>query len=165
MSRLSFPCTHAVLAALVAALVLTGSSAGAQTSDGRITLSEALQLIEAATAEATKQNYRLSFAVVDARGDLIAVARMPGAGPGTPDTAIGKAMTSTFFGQPSGNLAAAASSPIGQALNDSTGGRLRFFQGGLPIVRNGFTVGAMGASGATAQQDEDVVKAALSMMR
>lgn len=151
--------------AVAGAVALASVPASAQTADGRITLAEALQLIETATAEATKQNYRLSFAVVDARGDLIAIGRMPGAGAGTPDTAIGKAMTSTFFGQPSGAVSALATNPIGVALNDSTGGRLRFFQGGLPIVRNGMTVGAMGASGASAQQDEDVVKAALSALR
>ena len=33
------------------------------------------------------------------------------------------------------------------------------------VERNGVTVGAMGASGASAQQDEDVVKAALSTLR
>ena len=47
-------------------------------------------------------------------------------------------------------------------MNEATGGRLRFFQGAVPIVRDGFTVGAVGASGASAQDDEDNVKAALA---
>ena len=56
----------------------------------------------------------------------------------------------------------ASGSALSQALNDSTGGRLRFFQGALPVVREGYVVGAVGTSGASSQQDEDVVRAALA---
>jgi uncharacterized protein GlcG (DUF336 family) len=135
--------------------------AGAQEPAPRLSLADALQLIETAEKEAAAKSYRLSFAVVDARGDLLALVRMPGANPVTADTAIGKAMISAFFGQPSGALTRLATSPIGQGLNEQSGGRLRFFQGALPIVRGGFTVGAIAASGASAQQDEDTVRVAL----
>ena len=147
----------------LAAVALTASPRvlGAQTMS-RLTLQEALQLIEAARADAAQRSLRLSIAVVDARGDLLAVARMPDANPPTADTAIGKAMAAAFFGQPSAALAARSSSPIFQSLQLETGGRLRFFQGALPIVRGGVVVGAIGASGATAQQDEDAAKAALA---
>jgi uncharacterized protein GlcG (DUF336 family) len=127
-----------------------------------ISLNDALVLIDAAQKEASGKGYRLSIAVVDTRGDLIALGRMPGAGAATPDTAIGKAMMSAIYGQPSAALVARASSPVTQALNDASGGRLRFAQGALPIVRGGFTVGAIGASGGTSQQDEDSVRAALA---
>jgi len=136
----------------------------AQTPPARVTLADALKLIDVAQKEATSKNFRLSFAVVDARGDLIAVARMPGAGAATPDTAIGKAMLSAILGQPSAALVQRATSPILQGLNEATGGRLRFLQGALPIVRSGLTVGAVAASGATAQQDEDTVRAALATL-
>jgi uncharacterized protein GlcG (DUF336 family) len=127
-----------------------------------VTLAQALQMIDAAQKDAGSKNLRLSIAVVDGRGDLIALVRMPGAGPNTPDTAIGKAMMSAIYGQPSAALVQRSSSPITQALNDASGGRLRFLQGGLPIVRNGFVVGAIASSGASAQQDEDAVRAALA---
>jgi len=78
---------------------------------------------------------------------------------------IGKAMLSAIYGQPSAALAQRSSSPITQALNEATGGRFRFLQGALPIVRGGFTVGAIAASGASAQQDEDAVRAALAAGR
>lgn len=127
-----------------------------------MTLQDALTLIDAAQKEAAAKNYRLSFAVVDQRGDVIAVARMPGAGAATPDTAIGKAMLSAIYGQPSAALVARQTNPVTQAMNESSGGRFRFLQGALPIVRGGFTVGAIAASGASSQQDEDSVRAALS---
>lgn len=132
---------------------------------GKLTLTEALRLIDAAQADAATKNLRLSIAVVDARGDVVAVARMPDANPATADTAIGKAMLSAFFGQPSAAFTGRANTSVFQSLNAETGGRLRFFQGALPIVRNGFTVGAIGASGASAQQDEDSARAALASFK
>ena len=149
-------------AAAVAALLWSAAPAIDAQEAPRVTLQDALTLIDAAQKEAAAKNYRLSFAVVDQRGDLIAVARMPGAGAATPDTAIGKAMLSAIYGQPSAALVARQTNPVTQAMNESTGGRFRFLQGALPIVRGGFTVGAIAASGASAQQDEDSVRAALS---
>ena len=149
-------------AAAIAATLWLGAPAIDAQNTPRVTLQDALTLIDAAQKDAAAKNYRLSFAVVDQRGDLIAMARMPGAGAATPDTAIGKAMLSAIYGQPSAALVARQTNPVTQAMNESTGGRFRFLQGALPIVRGGFTVGAIAASGASSQQDEDSVRAALS---
>ena len=155
-------CRSLACAALaVVAMLAWAASTGAQTP-ARLTLQEALTLIEAGQKDAAAKNLRLSFAVVDARGDLIALARMAGAGPNTADTAIGKAMMSAIYGQPSAALVQRQTSPVTQAMNEASGGRFRFFQGGLPVVRGGFTVGAIASSGASSQQDEDAVRAALA---
>ncbi len=153
--------------AVLTLLFVVGSiaaPAGLAAQDGpqRLTLSEAQAIIQAAQRDADRRNLRLSIAVVDGRGDLIAATRMPNARPTTMDTAIGKAMGAAIFGRPSADLAANSGSPLYQNMNDATGGRLRFFQGALPIVRNGYTVGAVGASGASSQDDEDNVRAALA---
>ena len=137
----------------------------AQAGPQWLTLSEAQAIIAAAQTDATGKNLRLSIAVVDGRGDLIAATRMPDARPTTIDTAIGKAMGAAIFGRPSAELAAQSSSPTAplyENLNEATGGRLRFFQGAVAIVRDGYVVGAVGASGASSQEDEDNVKAALA---
>ena len=60
--------------ACAAAIVAFGAGAAAQDTAPRLSLTEALQLIEAAEKEATAKSYRLSFAVVDARGDLLALS-------------------------------------------------------------------------------------------
>jgi uncharacterized protein GlcG (DUF336 family) len=133
----------------------------AQAGPQRITLSEAQAIIAAAVRDAAQNNLQLSIAVVDGRGDLIAATRMQNARATTMDTAIGKAMGAAMFGRPSADLAGSAGSPLYQNMNEATGGRLRFFQGALPIVRDGYTVGAVGASGASSQADEDNVRAAL----
>jgi uncharacterized protein GlcG (DUF336 family) len=146
---------------LAGGVALSGGLA-AQAAPQRLTLSEAQAIITAAQRDAASKNLRLSIAVVDGRGDLIAATRMPNARPTTMDTAIGKAMGAAIFGRPSADLAANSGSPLYRDMNEATGGRLRFFQGAVPIVRDGFTVGAVGASGASAQDDEDNVKAALA---
>ena len=153
---------RSVTAALVvAALSGTLGAASAQSPVESLTLAEALALIEATETAAAEKNLRLSVAVVDGRGDLIAAVRLPGARPTTTDTAIGKAMVSAMTGRPSAATTGQGQNALYQNLNDNTRGRLRFFQGAVPILRDGYTVGAIGASGASAQDDEDAVTAAL----
>ena len=164
----SFPTACALWPTLPTLLTLLtlgpASSSHAQNAPQRLTLADAQTIIDAAHKAAADMNLRVSVAVVDARGDLVALGRMPGAGANTPDTAIGKAMMSAIYGQPSGALAARATSPATQAFNDATGGRLRFVQGAVPIIRNGWILGGVGASGASALQDEQVSAAALSAL-
>ena len=126
------------------------------------TMAEALRALEAARAAATKMGVSLSCAVVDSRGDLVALARMDGARFYTTDVARGKALASAFFGQPSASLASFGSSPMFQNFNTAAQGRLYPVQGALPISRNNQALGAMGCSGAASQQDEDAVRAALA---
>jgi glc operon protein GlcG len=150
-----------LLAVLLALASIPYPAAAQAPAAGELTLAEAVRLIAAAQSDAGSKNLRLTIAVVNQRGDVIAVGRMDGANPGTVDTAIGKAMVSAMFGQPSAALVARANTPVAQGVNAQAGGRLRFLQGALPIVREGFTVGAIAGSGASAQQDEDAVRAAL----
>ena len=151
------------LAAVLVIGMLAGlhDAARAQSPVEPLTLAEALALIEATATAAAGNNLLLSIAVVDGRGDPIAVVRLPGARPATTDTAIGKAMVSAMTGRPSAATTGQGQNALYRNLNDSTGGRLRFFQGAVPILRGGYTVGAIGASGASAQDDEDAVTAGL----
>lgn len=80
------------------ALLTIPSPSGAQTT-AELTLADAERMIAAAQAEAGATNLRLTIAVVNQRGDVIAVGRMDGPNPGTVDTAIGKAMVSAMFGR------------------------------------------------------------------
>ncbi len=126
------------------------------------TMAEAFKALEAARAAAGRIGVNLSCAVVDSRGDLVALARMDGARFYTTDIARGKAQVSAMFGQPSGNLAQFGASPFFANLNATAQGRLFPVQGAVPIVRNSQPLGGIGCSGATAQQDEDAAKAGLA---
>jgi uncharacterized protein GlcG (DUF336 family) len=128
-----------------------------------LTLELARRLIDAAEAEAREQGLALSFVVVDAGGHTVAVARMDEADWITPDVALGKAWTAAAFRAPSAaqgdkakNLVAFAG-----AISSATHGRYTPQIGGLPIEVDGKPAGGMGASGASGQEDEAVVRAAL----
>ena len=125
-------------------------------------MADALKALEAARAAAGKIGVKLSCAVVDARGDLIALTRMDGAGFFTTDVARGKALVSAMFGQPSGNLGPFGTSPYFANLNTAAQGRLYPIQGAVPISRANQTIGALGCSGGSSQQDEDAAKAGLA---
>ncbi len=129
-----------------------------------ITLREAEKLLKAAEESAVHQGLKVSIAVVDSRGDLVLICRMDGARYFTPDIARGKAMVSAMFNAPSGTLVERASTPVMQTLNQMNLGRLVFGQGALPILQHSEVLGAVGVSGATSQQDEDIAKAALAAL-
>jgi uncharacterized protein GlcG (DUF336 family) len=135
-------------------LLISAAPVGAQAARARLTLADASAIIAAAQKSAAARKVQVSIAVVDARGDLVALERQPGASGSTVDATIGKAMLSAIFLRPSGtfNSTANPASPI-TAVNESTGGRLRFAPGGVPIVRGGLLVGAVAVDGAAAQDE------------
>jgi glc operon protein GlcG len=128
-----------------------------------VTLELARRLIDAAEDEARRQELRLSFAVVDAGGHVVAVARMDDADWITPEIALGKAWTAAAFRAPSDAQGQKAKDLVAfaGAISAATHGRYTPQIGGLPIVVDGTAAGGMGASGATGQEDEAVVRAAI----
>jgi uncharacterized protein GlcG (DUF336 family) len=124
----------------------------------------ALRILRAAEATATEEGVKVSISVVDARGDLVASIRMDGAPFFTPDVSRGKAMASAVFARPSGALTDQANSPVFLSLNLMQPGHFIFGQGAMPIEVEGSVAGAIGVSGATSQQDEDIAKAGLSAL-
>ena len=143
-----------ILAAVIFAAPAVAQQRGAPTAPPGPTAAQ-----EAAAALGVS----LSCAVVDSRGDMIALARMDGARFYTTDVAQGKARMSALFGQPSGDMADFGNSPAFSSFNETIPGPLYAFQGALPIMRNGELIGAMGCSGAASQVDEDAVRSALSV--
>ena len=137
--------------------------AGSLASPAVVTLDQARALIAAAEEEAASRDLRLSFAVVDAGGHIVAIGRMDGADWITPEVALGKAWTAAAFRAPSDAQGQKAKDLVAFAgsISAATRGRYTPQIGGLPIEVDGTPAGAMGASGATGQEDEDVVRAAI----
>ena len=127
-----------------------------------VTLAQAEKIIIAGRKSAEALGVKISIAVVDERGDLIAFNRMDGARFTTVAISQGKALATAFFGQPSGVLAERAASPVFQSIIAMNQGRVVFGQGAMPITKDGQNLGAVGVSGATSQQDEDVAKAGIA---
>lgn len=127
-----------------------------------LTLAEANRMVQAAVAKAGELGVKVSIAVCDAGGNLLAFNRMEGASAVSATVAQGKAAASAGFGRASGALP--ADSPVIQAIIASLGGRMLPAQGAVPVHKGGELVGAIGGSGATAQQDEDCARAGLAAL-
>jgi glc operon protein GlcG len=125
-----------------------------------LTVAEARQIIEAAKVEATKNQWAVTIAVVDDGGFLLALERMDGAFPQSPEIAVKKAWTSAVVRMPTKTME--------DMVKDRPAllgfpGQVRV-QGGLPIQVNGEWVGAVGVSGAASPQDEQVARAGIAAL-
>lgn len=133
---------------------------GTEKISDSISLEDAQRVIAAAIAKAQEINQPQDIAVVDAGGNLKAHVRMDTANIGSIHIAINKAYTSIAFQTQTKDLTE-ATRPTGDlyGLNDAHGGRLVVFPGGIPLVRDGHIVGAIGVSTGTIEEDQAVAEA------
>jgi len=97
-----------------------------------------------------------AIAVVDAGGALVYLERLDNTFAAAAEVSIKKANTSAVFKAPSSKLENAINGGRQALITvDHT-----FLQGGVPIILDGYVIGAIGVSGsASAQQDEDIANA------
>jgi glc operon protein GlcG len=123
-----------------------------------ITLEAAKTMAAAGEAEARKNGWNVAIAIVDAGGGLILFHKLDETQPGSIAVAQGKARTAALFKRPS------------KAIEEAVAGGKQGFlavegvvpiQGGLPVIVEGKVIGAVGVSGVTSAQDEQVAQAAL----
>ena len=125
-----------------------------------ITLEEAQRILSAAEVKARQMGQPMNIAVMDAGRNLVAFHRMDGAWVASIDIAIDKAFTSAGRGLTTRKIGEMAQP--GQPLfgiNTTNGGRIVIFAGGIPLMRDGEVVGAVGVSGGTVDEDEEVAEA------
>jgi uncharacterized protein GlcG (DUF336 family) len=128
-------------------------------------LTDARRLADAAIAESQAVGVPMAFAVLDAAGHPVFITRMDGAGWLTADIARAKAYAAAGWGAETGGLQdrlQSAAPFLVTALAVQTGGKFMPQRGGVPVRLDGQIVGALGASGGTAAQDEQVVRAAIT---
>ena len=120
-----------------------------------LTLDVAKKIGAAAEAEAKKRGSTVVIVVVDDGGHILLLERLDDTQVASVDVGIGKARTAAIFRRPSkvfedqvrdGRVAALA-------LPGATP-----LQGGIPITYEGKVIGAIGVSGNTPQEDEDIAK-------
>ena len=125
-----------------------------------LTAADAGRMMVAAKAEAAKQNWAVSIAIVDEGGYLLALERLDGAGLLTPDVATRKARTAALARVPT------------KVLEERLVDRPAFMriaeylplQGGLPIKVDGECVGAIGVSGVQSFEDEVIANAGIAAL-
>jgi uncharacterized protein GlcG (DUF336 family) len=126
-----------------------------------ITLEKAKAAMAAAEAEARKNNWNMVIAIVDSTGHLIMLQRFDGASYGSIRVAIGKAKTAVDFRQPTKNF----NDRLPTTPHLLTLGGATLIEGGIPIVVDGKIVGAIGVSGAAANQDAQVAQAGVNAVK
>jgi glc operon protein GlcG len=148
-----------------------------------LNLTDAQNIIAAGILSAKSLSISESIVVVDAGGHVLASVRMDGSFPGGMYGAEGKARVAALLAKSTmltqeqagagGFLNPPVSAPSGafspvptlETLQGVFGvGRLNYSQGGVPIIRGGVCVGAVGVGGDTSANDQIVAMAAASVI-
>jgi len=125
-----------------------------------VSLRQALALLARVAEEAAAQELALASCVVDASGHVVASQRMDGSALGAMRLAVGKAYTAALWGTKTGYFME-TTQPGGVDWGwNATDRRIVVYAGGVPLYAQAQLVGALGASGGTAEQDEACVTAA-----
>ena len=120
-----------------------------------ISLERAEAAIAAATAETKKRDWKLSVAVVDSGGNLVAFQRMDGAPISSVQISEHKARASAMFRRETKVFENAIQSGLNYLL---TLDNIIASRGGIPLIEGGKIIGAIGCSGGTGSQDEVACK-------
>lgn len=119
-----------------------------------IDYSEAKKMIDIVVEQATQLKKAAVVAVADAHGELIAFARMDGAPLSSINIAANKAWTAARERKPTKDIGDKVRHPEkGHDIAYYGDPRFVGWGGGLPIVRDGVVVGAIGVSGLSSQED------------
>jgi uncharacterized protein GlcG (DUF336 family) len=147
----------AVLAAV--ALGLSAAPALAQEKKTVLSLATAMKMAQACMDKAKAEGWRMNIAILDDGGNLKYFARMDGAFRGSIEISQLKANTSSMF--------PFSTKQVGEITQQRVPGLafvpgLVTFEGGLPIKTGGGEhIGAIGVSGASAEQDGMCAQAGL----
>ena len=126
-----------------------------------ITLEAAKKMMAGGEAEARKNGWNVAITIADANGDLIMFQKLDDTQNGSIAVSQGKARAAALFKRPS------------RALEELiAGGKTAFLavegiiplQGGVPVIAEGKVIGAVGVSGVTSAQDEQVAMAAIAVL-
>ncbi len=129
-----------------------------------LTLAQAERMVQSAKAKAMEMGIKISIAVVDSRGDLVAMVRLDGARWYTAEVCRGKAFASATWGRPSGDLMERADHPVFRSIGIMQDGRIIPAKGALPVLQGDEILGAIGVSGGIPEQDEEVAQAGLDAL-
>ena len=162
---------------LFVAISLHGQGQGQGQGQGRgqaapapqnIDVATAKKMVAAAEAAATSANAQVAIAVVDMNGDLVYFERMDGASARAVTSSQGKARAALLFGLPTKDVqdAMRAGKPISVTVTNPAAGawELTPAQGGLPVIKDGKVIAAIGCGGSLPANDEKFAQAGLNAM-
>ena len=127
-----------------------------------IALEPAEALIDKAVAAAKARGFRMAIAIVEPSGQLVAFAKMDDTQYGSIYVAQKKAETAARYRMATSVME--QRTLAGRTVTLANQDQLPI-AGGIPIVREGRIVGAIGVSGAAAAEDDEIARAALAGFR
>ncbi len=125
-----------------------------------LTLADAHKMMAAAKAEADKQKWGVTIAVVDDGGLLLMLERMDGARAQTAEVAHLKARSAAITHRPGKTWEETVKTRPG-TLNFPDAFHVT---GGAPILYQGEVIGAVGVSGVQSHEDEQVAAAGIAAL-
>ncbi|MBV8501245.1 MAG: heme-binding protein [Paucibacter sp.] len=127
-----------------------------------LSLEDVRRIASAAEAEATKNGWIVSIAIVDDGGHLLWFQRLDGASPISAQIAMAKAHTSALGRRESKGY----EDMINQGRQSflSAPGLQGMLEGGVPIVVDGQHIGAVGVSGVKSVEDAQIAKAGIAAL-
>lgn len=128
-----------------------------------ISLADAKRVIEAAETEAAANDWTMVIAVFDSTGHLVALHKMDHAQYGSVTIAQAKAGTAVDFKRPSKVFEDGVTAG-GIGLRMLSRPEVCPMEGGVPLLRNGELVGAVGVSGAKPNEDAQVAMAGVAVL-
>ncbi len=133
-----------------------------------IDMATAKKIAAAAEAAATAMNQHIAICIMDARGDMVYFERGDVINAIPVASSQGKAHAVLLFGLPTKQVAAAikAGTPVTANLKAPATGAsdLDIRQGGLPIMKDGKMIGAIGVGGSASESDEQFAQAGLDAL-
>ena len=149
------------------AFAICALSAFAQTTNpygAPISLDTAKKVAARALAEAAKNNWAETVAIVDPGGSLVYFERMDNTNNASANISIGKARTAALFKRPSKAFQdALAVGGVGLRvlrLKDAMP-----LEGGVPLIESGKVIGAIGVSGDAADRDSQCANAGAEALK
>jgi glc operon protein GlcG len=129
-----------------------------------INLETAKRILDASRAFALKNQWTVVIAIVDTGGNLVTLEKIDDTQVGSIDVAIGKAKTANNFKRPTKAFEdAVAGGGIG--LRVLAIPNVYPLEGGELIIVNGKIIGAIGVSGMKSNEDAEVAKAGLAVLK
>jgi len=154
------PCSMTVVKRYAARFY--SSTLGTMKTKPELELSDIKRIAAAAEAEALKNQWAVTIAIVDDGGHLLHLQRLDGAAPVSAHIAPAKARTAA--------LGRRESKGYEDVIN---GGRTAFLsvpvldgllEGGVPIVKDGQCLGAVGVSGVKSSEDAQIAKVGIAAL-
>ncbi len=125
-------------------------------------LDDAKRIAQACEAEARRNSWAVSLAIVDDGGHLLWLQRLDGAPPISAQIAPAKARTAALGRRESRVYEEMINQ--GRVAFLSAPGLEGLLEGGVPILVDGHCLGAVGVSGVKSEQDAQVAKAGIATL-